>query len=305
MTVLIFMAGLLGSLPARPGSRLRRRVHPRAWAVLSVVRLSMAALYVTVGLLLISAPAFVTVTAGRTAGHSCQMLLDRFDPGGMVMAWVAAALLVSSSAAAGVRVRRACRRLSVLRVPAYVGAHERRCGFDLVTLPTAEPLAYSVNGASRQAVITAGLRDRLDEAQLEAVVAHESAHLRSHHQRWLMITDVAATILWFVPWSRYSARRAAVTLECWADSEAASVAGTEPVREALLLICDAWPAPAAVAALNGADAVDERLSLLERPVTRGQSFGPFSSAVLSTAVAAAAAGALGMIALVVDVCSVW
>lgn len=261
MTVLVLAAGLLAALPGiswRTGSG-----HPRTWALMTSTSLLAAGFYVLVGLALLAAPVLLLAVGGTSLAQVCEVLMQHFEPGGLLTAWLATALLASGVAATAWRLIRSRRRRMTLRVPSYVGVHEPHDGFELITLPTETTLAYSVAGREPQVVIGRGLRARLDEGQLAAVVAHEHAHLRWHHQRWLDAIDASAGLLWFVPWARRSARAARVALECWADRDAADVAGPRSLRGALLVAADAAPASHAVASLNGADALAQRIAMLD------------------------------------------
>ncbi len=261
MTVLVLAAGLLAALPGiswRTGSG-----HPRTWALVTSTSLLAAGFYVLVGLALLAAPVLLLAAGGTSLAQVCEVLMQHFEPGGLLTAWLATALLASGVAATAWRLTRSRRHRMTLRVPSYVGVHEPHDGFELVTLPTETTLAYSVAGREPQVVIGRGLRARLDEGQLAAVVAHEHAHLRWHHQRWLDVIDASVGLLWFVPWARRSARAARVALECWADRDAADVAGPCSLRGALLVAADAAPASYAVASLNGADALAQRIAMLD------------------------------------------
>ena len=261
MTVLVLAAGLLAALPGiswRTGGG-----HPRTWALITSTSLLAAGFYVLVGLALLAAPVLLLAAGGTSLAQVCEVLMQHFEPGGLLTAWLATALLASGVAATAWRLTRSRRHRMTLRVPSYVGVHEPHDGFELVTLPTETTLAYSVAGREPQVVIGRGLRARLDEGQLAAVVAHEHAHLRWHHQRWLDVIDASVGLLWFVPWARRSARAARVALECWADRDAADVAGPCSLRGALLVAADAAPASHAVASLNGADALAQRIAMLD------------------------------------------
>ncbi|MDA8392492.1 MAG: M48 family metalloprotease [Actinomycetota bacterium] len=293
MIALILAAGLVVAVPGALSRHVARRLPPRAWAILALASVVSAGLYVTVGLALLSAPVVLPVLAGSSVAETCRVLLERFEPGGVATAWAATVLLGSAVGAATVRRWRSRRRRATLRVPSYLGVHEQQGGFELVTLPTPTPLAYSLGGPHPQAVISAGLRSRLDGSQIAAVVAHEAAHLRWHHQRWLDAVDLATGLLWFVPWARRSAHSARVALECWADEEAATVTGRDALRSALLLAADVAPTAAHVAALNGADAIAERVTMLDQPSGGSGGIGPATAGLFVLGAVAAATGAVG------------
>ncbi len=262
MIVLMLSAGLLAALPGVLGRRTGGG-SPRTWALLTSASLLVAGFYVLVGLALLAAPVLALAAGGTSLAQVCEVLVQRFEPGGLLAAWLATGLLGSGLATTAWRLLRSRRRRMTLRVPSYVGVHEPHDGFELVTLPTEAVLAYSVAGRAHQVVIARGLRARLDEGQFAAVVAHEHAHLRRHHQRWLDAIDASVGVLWFVPWARRTARTARVALECWADRDAADIADPCSLRGALLVAADAVPANGAVASLNGADALAQRIAMLD------------------------------------------
>ena len=292
MITLVLAAGLLAAVPGMLSRRMAVPRHQRTWALATSGSLLVAAFYVVVGLALLGAPVLLLAARGTSVAQVCEVLVGRFEPGGHVTAWLATGLLGSTVVAAAWRLLRSRRRRMALRVPSYVGVHEPRDGFELVTLPTDAALAYSLAGRSPQVVIARGLRARLDEAQFAAVVAHEHAHLLLHHQRWLDAIEASAGLLWFVPWAQRSARAARVALECWADHDAVEVADRGSLRGALLVAADAAPASHAVASLNGADALAQRIAMLDGDRRRGDLSAPTLSLLAFTAVVATA-GAVG------------
>ncbi|MHB1849066.1 MAG: M56 family metallopeptidase [Acidimicrobiales bacterium] len=255
-------------LPALPVRRAGRRLPPRLWAALCMTGTVGAAIYLVVALLLLSMPVVLGFTSGSSLAAVCDQMLQVIEPGGPVGTWCAAGLLVVSATVAAVgEARRRQQRVSLF-LPPQVGVH-RDCGdYELVTLPTTVPLAYSLGGRHRQVVISDGLRQRLDDDELAAVLAHEAAHLAARHDLWLVVTTVAERLLWFVPWARRSAAGLRGALECWADEVAASQVGADALQRALLAAADCRPSPKSVAGLNGADVLAERLEMLDAPPQR-------------------------------------
>lgn len=296
MTWLVLVAGLFVPVPGALSSHAARRLPRRAWATVALAGLVSAALYSMVGLALLSAPVVLPLIIGSSAAETCRVLLQRLEPGGVATSWAAAMLLGSAVAVATARRWRSRRHRAILRVPSYLGVHEQRGLFDLVTVPTSTALAYSVDGAQPQAVVSTGLRSRLGEANLCAVVAHEAAHLRWHHQRWLDAADLAVGLMWFVPWTRRSAAAVRVALECWADEEAATATGRETLRNALLIAVDAAPVGGNVAALNGADTIAQRVAMLDRPCAGWGRGWPAMAVLLALCAATTAIGIVGVVA---------
>ena len=176
---------------------------------------------------------------------------------------VAGCVLLMSVGAVGVVVARLRCEQRVLRVGARIGEHWDRVGFELVVLPVAAPLAYSLGGRRPQVVLSAGLCDLLDRDGQAAVIAHEAAHVYGRHDRWLRLASVADAAVWFVPWMKSATGVVRSSLEQWADLEAAREVGSERLREALLAVVGIRPSPSPAASLSGAAALGERLALLE------------------------------------------
>ncbi len=308
---MIALAVLVGAavLPLAITRRGGRRFQPRVWAALGLVTIAGAAVYTWLSLLLLSASVVAKVVVGQAVAGLCGRVLRGLAPGGPVLAWSAAAVLGASIVAVLVEMYRLRRRRLVLAVPPGIGTHAARDGFALVIVPVAAPLAYSLGGRHPQVVISEGLSSRLDDRELAAVLAHEAVHLRSHHSRWLALAALATSALWFVPWVRRSAAACRVALERWADEEAALEVGREILRRALLRAADVPSAGSSVAALNGADALLERLAMLESAPHHARSAFACEAAAVSLALiaiggAAATGGMSEMLALLGHLCPI-
>lgn len=295
MTALVLLAGLVIAIPGALGRPAGWRLAPPVFAGLVTASLVASAGYVTAGLALLAAPAVGRLMPASAQLGACLRSVEMFEPGGRVMSWVASGLLASAVGALLYRAWRAWRARQALLVPPHLGEHQWQASFDLVTLPTPALLAYSIDGAHPQAVVSQGLKDRLGEAELAAVVAHEAAHLRYRHQRWLITLDAVCALIWFLPWAGRAARAARVAMECWADQDAVAVAGRDALRGALLVAAGTGHAGGPVAAFNGAEAVAERLHMLEGARRRPPRLEIPLIAVLSMGTIGAAAGAVASV----------
>ena len=85
-----------------------------------------------------------------------------------------------------------------------------------------QPFAFTLPGRGGQVVLSSGLIDMLDEAEPEVVVAHERAHARCRHDRYLLIAQIAAAVM---PLLRPLAGRLQFSLERWADEMAVAHCG--------------------------------------------------------------------------------
>ena len=310
MTLLVMLAGLavaaLGALSRSGGRHLR----PRVWARFGLGCTVGAAAYVWAGLALLSAPVVLGALGSSSLVDACRAVLARLEPGGPALSWAATVLLASCVVLVSGHASRSRATRASSRIEPSLGTHERRVGFELVILPTSVPLAYSVGGSRPQVVVSEGLRRRLGQAQLAAVLAHEAAHVRGHHDRWLDLADLSARALWFVPWAARAADTVRVALERWADEEAAREAGREPLRSALLLAADVVSLDAHVAGLTGADALAERVARLETPPVRSRAglIAAMSSTLVAVGIVggvAMAAGTLQVMALISRLCPLW
>lgn len=222
-----------------------------------------AAAFTHVAFAMLTAPLLVGLLPAVDLPPACRRALEELGRGGPAVGWFAAVLLAVSVSLVVRQVRTVRRQRRDLRVEPGVGTHHHGPQFDLVTLPSALPLAYSLGGRRRQVVVSEGFRARLDPDGMAAVVAHEAAHLRARHDRWLAVAAVLDAALWFVPWVRPAVATLRLSVECWADADAVRAVGRPALRTALLATVDAVPVPPHLAAMSRAGgALVHRLSLL-------------------------------------------
>ncbi|MGH9152481.1 MAG: M48 family metalloprotease, partial [Acidimicrobiales bacterium] len=177
MAPLLLAGGLvLASLPAVL-RRLGRRLGPAEWARLCLAALVSGAALVELGAALWAAPTLLRAMGVPALAMACDRLLGPLLPLG------AAGGTLGSLVAVGVPIlawrggRRTRAQTVALAIEPALGQHQHREGYDLVVLPTAHPLAYSLAGPAPQVVVSEGLCDSLTDAQVDAVIAHEVAHL--------------------------------------------------------------------------------------------------------------------------------
>jgi Zn-dependent protease with chaperone function len=228
--------------------------------------------------------------------EACVMALraQYATPGGALTATLGAALavLVIGRAlcvlvAELVRARRGRRRQ--LEMLALIGRRHARLGAVIVDHPLAA--AYCLPGRGRQVVLTTGALERLDEAQLDAVLAHELAHLRGRHHLVLAAAAALARAFPFVPAFRTGCEEVARLIEMLADDAATRRCDRMTVAAALVALAEG-AAPAASLAAGGPAA----LSRVDRLVGPARPLG-----ALRTVVGAAVAGILLVAPLAVAV----
>jgi beta-lactamase regulating signal transducer with metallopeptidase domain len=155
--------------------------------------------------------------------------------------------------------RQALRHAETARL---VGVPEPALGAVLVK--HSQPAAYCVAGRHPTVVLTTGALQALDPDQLDAVLAHERAHLAGHHHRLLAMARIGRQVLPFIPLMRDADAQVARLVELHADDAATRARGPGPLAAALVLLATAAaasPAPALAAAAT--DAVQRIHRLLD------------------------------------------
>lgn len=93
---------------------------------------------------------------------------------------------------------------------------------DIEVVPTEEPVAYAVPGSPGHVVVSSGMLRKLRPDEQRVLLAHEHAHLRHRHHRYLRVVDLAAAAVPVLVPMRAQVRFAT---ERWADEEAVSEVG--------------------------------------------------------------------------------
>lgn len=151
--------------------------------------------------------------------------------------------VVAGAVAAAVTVLLA--RAFVLRAVALVGQRSRqRCMIDVLACDLTEdgarvvehhvPLAYCIPGRGGRIVLTSAAVNALDAEQLEAVIAHERAHLQGRHDLVLFADEVARAAFPWVSFFRTAGQQTAGLVEMLADDRAARQVGALPLASALV-----------------------------------------------------------------------
>jgi Zn-dependent protease with chaperone function len=261
VVLLVLVGVVLTACAARYPQEWVTRQPRRAARVIGAT-LTAGTAFCYLGLSLWALPAAVVLVPQIRLPAACRRVLIDHHPGGPAAPWLAAAIVVLSVGMAGARVRHFWRARRTLHIDGDVGIRVCLHGLDVVYLPVATPLAYSLSGSRAQIVISQGLHDRLDSAGLAAVVAHERAHLQGRHDRWLEYGALLEVALWFAPWTRRATAAVRLALECRADDEAVRTVGSGAVIAGLLAAVDASPVPAPAVALSGVEALAERVTRL-------------------------------------------
>ena len=194
--------------------------------------------------------------------------------------------------------RQALRHAQTARL---VGHPEPALGAVLVEHP--EPAAYCVSGRHPMVIVTTGALRALDAGQLDAVLAHERAHLASRHHRLLAMARIAGQVLPFLPLMRDADAQVARLVELHADDAATGASDPRSLATALVVLATAAsPAPALAAAAT--DAVQrihrllgpaEQLGRVHRQLLRATAAALALAPVLLALAPAVAALALGRV----------
>jgi Zn-dependent protease with chaperone function len=178
------------------------------------------------------------------------------------------AIAIAAAVAAALTSVRLTRTLTRIRSRAHRHAQAvrivgRSTGEpDVVILDAAQPAAYCVTGRPPAIVVTTGALGALDERQLDAVVAHERAHLAGHHPHVVAALRSLAAAFPRLALITDGAEQVSRLLEMCADDVAARRHGRGALLAGLLALSGVAP----VGALGAADiAVLARAQRLTAP----------------------------------------
>ncbi|SEP53336.1 M56 family metallopeptidase [Amycolatopsis saalfeldensis] len=154
------------------------------------------------------------------------------------------------------------------RMARLAGAHDTT--LDAIVLDVPEPAAYCVAGRPHTVVLTRGAMAALGDRHLDAVLAHERAHLAGRHHLLIALTRGLAAILPRIELFTTGAAEVARLLEMCADDAAARAHGRRTVLQALLALSGAAPVPAGALGASGVGVLAraERLATPPEPARR-------------------------------------
>lgn len=125
------------------------------------------------------------------------------------------------------------------------------------------PTAYCLPGARRRVVLTQGTIDTLPGRELDAVLAHERAHLVGRHDLVLEFFTVAHEAVPPLLRSEAALREVQLLIEVLADRAAARAVGTVPTARAIVRMAGGPKPPGSMAIREAPSAAQVRISLLE------------------------------------------
>lgn len=121
--------------------------------------------------------------------------------------------------------------------------------------------AYCVGGRYPTVILTTGALEALEPEQLDAVLAHERAHLAGRHHRLVALARIGRLVLPFLPLMRGADEQVAKLVEMHADDAAARTSDPRSLATALVALATAR-SPASALAAAGTDSVQRIHRLL-------------------------------------------
>jgi hypothetical protein len=191
-----------------------RRIRPHVAARL-IMLLAVAAGTATAWALLLVATANVVQLHGIAERLSWCSGLVSAHRGTLSPSGVAA---IAALTVATVSILRVWRRQRRLRAP--------RGEEGLVVVESARPAAFTLAGRPGQIIVSSGMLRTLQPEERRVLLAHERAHLRCHHHRYVQFTELATAAM---PVLRPVIGRVRYAVERWADEEAAREIGDRRV----------------------------------------------------------------------------
>ncbi len=217
---LVLALGLL-AWPATMWSVIGRSRRPGFWARLIFVSLTAGFVLLLIALVHEVLPEGLLLGGHESAAEMCLRIGGHFLAGLPGGSWFAAGLF-ALVVVGGIRgVAQAYRRWRMLHVEPVVGTHLALGSGEMVVLPTRRHLAIGVPGRPRQVIVSESVVERLRPAQLAGLLRHETAHLELGHHRFLIAGAAVDGALGHLRPIRRSVGALRLSLERWADEEAA------------------------------------------------------------------------------------
>ena len=241
---LLIYAGVLGFLGPLAYRRdwLARAPRLGTWVLLASAWSVLTALFLA-GLTIALPGTALSSGLSQVLGACILRLRAAYvTPGGAAIAGAGLTL----SLAIGGRVGWACLRIARGR---RVERRRQRvlvelCGqpspeFGAVVVDHAEPAAYCLPGRARTVILTSATIELLSPEQLDAVLAHEQAHLNAGHHRLLAGAALASRALPELPLLRQLPRQVRRLIEMEADDLAAAAHDPETLATAIVAVATA------------------------------------------------------------------
>jgi Zn-dependent protease with chaperone function len=186
-------------------------------------------------------------------------------PGGAAVAGLglslAGAVVARTALTAATHLRAAGRQAQRHAQTARLVGHPHPA-LGAVLMDHPQPTAYCVAGRYPTVIVTTGALEALDHGQLDAVLAHERAHLASHHHRLMALARIGRMVLPFLPLMRGADEQIAKLVEMHADDAATRTSEPRSLATALVALATAGT-PAVTLAAAATDSVQRIHRLLD------------------------------------------
>ena len=248
---------------------LSARLGLAAWlaAMVSVLASLLAALQYLFTAAVAGWPQLAEAVCRSVAGGACTTVVYRsaaFELGLGLAAVTAALALAVLAWRYGRSVQRAQRRTRAHAEAARITGRRLPGAGAAVVLNAAQPAAYCVPGRPAAIVLTSAALAVLDPGQLDAVLAHERAHLAGRHHLLIALTRALAATFPGVPLFSQGPAEVARLAEMCADDAAARRSSRPALIAALLAMGTGTALPAAALAATTC-AVSARVQRLLEP----------------------------------------
>ena len=291
MSVEIVLPALIALIAGVLATASHRRLRPPIGArLLAVTMVAVAAAVVPAVLVL----AFGFLTHLPWFGGALAWCREAFGIHPRIPDWlgIPAVVVVAAATVRLYRVRRSWRR--------------SRCTHSdgVQVLPSAELFAYTMPGPGGHIVVSDGLVNCLGDCELAVVVAHEQAHARHRHDRFVLLGSITVALL---PLLTPLQRRLRFALERWADEETVDSLDVERSLVARTLatvaLSGATTVPAGAVGIGGLGVAGRVTALLEPP-SSGRSWLSLGTAAVGIVAVLTAAGvqAHHVLPLLVSLC---
>ncbi|WP_406690607.1 M56 family metallopeptidase [Saccharopolyspora sp. ID03-671] len=173
----------------------------------------------------------------------------------------------------------------------------------VTVVDTQEQVAVTIGLLRPSIVISTGLAESLNDAELHAVLAHEQAHVQRRDPLRALLGRLLAAHLWFMPAAQDMRSRARRDYELAADRHAVNVCGRSALAGALLRVLSPVAKPEFVAPFAEPGLLDARIAQLESgQAPRRAPISPLRSAWTAVGVLAFMTAVVGSCLFIPHVC---
>jgi beta-lactamase regulating signal transducer with metallopeptidase domain len=207
----LILPGVMAVLASVVAAAAHRRLRPSTAApVLAIVSITTV-LAVVWSLVLLAAGLLAHVAWLTRLEVWCRTVGLAHDSVPPIAGGIAALLLAAMSASLARTI--GIRRRNTINLDSTT---------EVVVVADDAPLAYAVPGRRGHVVVSSGMLRALDDDERRVLLAHERAHLRYRHHRYIGLVDLSASA---VPFLRPLAAHVRHATERWADEAAVRAVG--------------------------------------------------------------------------------